>query len=110
MFSAVRECGSDVCVWVCLVKVCKPSRRENTHELLERLERLANLECDVHLINIYEVCRKWSEMIWIVPLPRRSLGIDQCALWKHKKSQNILLDSNSATPKPNLRRKIWSSC
>ena len=50
-----------------------PCGWEHPHELLERLERLTNVELNVHLIEILEVCGKRCEVEGIIPLPRGRL-------------------------------------
>lgn len=50
-----------------------PCSREDTHELFERLERLAEGEVDVHLIKVLEVGGERCEMEGVVPLPRGRL-------------------------------------
>jgi hypothetical protein len=37
------------------------SLRQNTHELLERLERLAELEIELHLVDASEICSHAAE-------------------------------------------------
>ena len=50
-----------------------PRGWEYTHELLEGLEWLTDLELDVHLIEIFEICSEGREVEGIVPLPRGRL-------------------------------------
>jgi hypothetical protein len=46
-----------------------PCSREHPHQLLEGLERLANLESYVHFVYPVEIGGKRSEMEGIIPLP-----------------------------------------
>jgi hypothetical protein len=43
---------------------------ENTHQLLKGLERFADIETYVHLVDLFEVGSKRSKMKGIIPLPR----------------------------------------
>ena len=51
-----------------------PCCREDTHELLEGLERFTKCEVYVHLIEFFEVGRERREVERVVPLPRRRLS------------------------------------
>jgi len=46
-----------------------PCSRKHAHQLLERLERLAKLETDVHFVYLIEIGGEGSEMVRIIPLP-----------------------------------------
>jgi hypothetical protein len=51
-----------------------PCRREDSHQLLKWLEWLAEIELDVHFVDLFEVGSEGGKMIRIVPLPRWCLG------------------------------------
>lgn len=51
----------------------EPSSGENTHELFKWFEWLTRLKLNVHLLNVGEICSERSEMVGVVPLPRRGL-------------------------------------
>jgi hypothetical protein len=51
----------------------RPSRWENTHELLIWLEGLSDFEGNVELINVFEVCRERSKVMRVIPVPGWSL-------------------------------------
>ena len=50
-----------------------PCSREDTHKLLVGLERLTELEPEIHLVKVLEIGSERGKMVRIVPLPRRSL-------------------------------------
>jgi len=46
-----------------------PCGGEDTHQLLERFERLAEFKLDVHVGNVLKIRGKGREMVWIIPVP-----------------------------------------
>jgi hypothetical protein len=55
----------------------KPSSRENSHQLLEWLEWRSFVEDKIHALNVLEVESERSKVMREIPLPRRSLEINQ---------------------------------
>ena len=59
--------------WSERIEQSEPGSGEHAHELLEWFEWLAGVKFDIHMFDVEEVCGERGEMVWIVPLPRRSL-------------------------------------
>jgi len=80
----------------------EPGGREHAHKLLEWLEWLTNIKFDIHTIDVDEICGEGSEMVRVVPLPRRSLVFCKNTSWQMNDS-NSLLGSSNVEPRQDLQ-------
>jgi hypothetical protein len=54
-----------------------PCSREHSHQLLERLKRRSNVEFDIVLLDVVHIRSKRRIVVWVEPLPRRCLYVQE---------------------------------